>query len=126
MSQPELSTEEAAAVRLQGPGEIVTDELIDSKIADVKYFNPEGTLIMCAITMLNGFVVIGTAACADPRKFNLDVGKRYAFNDARGKLWALEGYLLRQKLWEQQGAELTQPTAEDASEAAASAGQEAA
>lgn len=107
--EPTLSTEEAAAKRLQGPGVTVTDDLIDSKIADVKYYNPEGTLIIAVLTMLNGFTVVGHAACADPLKFDLEVGKRYAYNNARSQLWPLEGYLLKQSLWENNGARLTQP-----------------
>ena len=40
----------------------------------------------------------GESACASPENFNADLGKKIARDNARNKIWALEGYALRKKL----------------------------
>jgi hypothetical protein len=55
---------------------------------------------MCIIEMVNGFAVQGVSAAADPRNHDPEVGKRYAFENAFKHLWPLEGYLLRQRIFE--------------------------
>ena len=49
--------------------------------------------------MENGFTVTGESACADPANFDADVGKEMAVNNAYDKIWALEGYLLEDRLF---------------------------
>lgn len=44
--------------------------------------------------------VTGESACASPANFDEEIGKKIAFEQARNKIWALEGYLLKQKLHE--------------------------
>jgi hypothetical protein len=51
------------------------------------------------MTMVNGYVVLGTSACADPTMFNKALGEQYSYADAIEKLWPLEGYLLREELF---------------------------
>jgi hypothetical protein len=55
---------------------------------------------ICQLTLENGFTVIGKSACADVRTFNKAEGEKYAFEDAVNKVWELEGYLLKQRLFE--------------------------
>ena len=50
------------------------------------------------MTMVNGYVVLGTSACADPAMFNKALGEQYSYADAIKQLWPLEGYLLREEL----------------------------
>lgn len=56
------------------------------------------TMTVCALKLRNGFVVIGESAAASPENFDATIGKRIARDNARNKIWALEGYLLRSKL----------------------------
>ncbi|CAI0903197.1 Protein of uncharacterised function (DUF2829) [Serratia quinivorans] len=63
---------------------------------------PGTTVIICCITLENGFTVTGESACASPENFNEEIGRKIALQDAVRKIWALEGYLLRQKLHEQE------------------------
>lgn len=58
-------------------------------------------LTVCVITTQNGFVVVGKSAPADPGNFNMDVGRKFAREDAMRQLWQLEGYLLREKLYKE-------------------------
>ena len=78
----------------------VTLEQINSKIIKEQFFNLDGTtLTICLLTLQNGFVVTGESACASPEKFNKEIGDRIAKENAVHKIWALEGYLLKESLY---------------------------
>ena len=57
-------------------------------------------LTFCALILKNGFTVTGESACASPDNFDAEIGKKIAYQNAREKIWMLEGYLLKQKLYE--------------------------
>lgn len=38
--------------------------------------------VVCCITLYNGFEVIGSSAPADVRQFSLELGKRFAYDNA--------------------------------------------
>jgi hypothetical protein len=59
---------------------------------------PNTTLTVCALTLKNGFHVVGESAAASPENFDQEIGRKIARDNARSKIWALEGYLLRSKL----------------------------
>lgn len=59
---------------------------------------PGTTLTVCALTLRNGFNVVGESASASPENFDAELGRKIARDNARNKIWALEGYLLRSKL----------------------------
>lgn len=58
----------------------------------------DSTLTVCCLTLRNGFKVTGESACASPENFNKTLGERIAREDATRKIWALEGYLLKDRL----------------------------
>ena len=73
--------------------------LIDATIVGVDYYVfPGTTLTVCAIKLRNGFIVTGESAAASPENFDAELGRKIARDNARNKIWALEGYLLRSKL----------------------------
>lgn len=78
----------------------ITPELIDSKIAsfDFHVFT-NSCLTVCCITLVNGFTVTGESACASPENFNEEIGRKIAKEQARNKIWMLEGYLLKDYLY---------------------------
>lgn len=74
---------------------------IDATIAKEDYYVfPGTTLTVCAMTLQNGFIVTGESAAASPENFDQEIGRKIARDNARNKIWAFEGYLLRQKLAE--------------------------
>ena len=80
----------------------LTPEKIDGAIVAEDYHVFSGTtLTVCALTLRNGYVVIGESAAASPANFNEELGRKIARDNARNKIWALEGYLLRERLSEQ-------------------------
>ena len=77
----------------------ITPEHIDNVIVGEQYHVFEGTTFtICLLTLKNGFTVSGESACASPENFNEEIGRKIAKENARGKIWALEGYLLKEKL----------------------------
>ena len=79
----------------------VTPERIDSVVVGVGYHVFDGScLTICCLTLENGFTVTGESACASPENFNESIGMKIAYENARQKIWALEGYLLKQHLYE--------------------------
>ena len=72
---------------------------IDDTIAGEQYHIFSGTtLTVCCLTLRNGFTVTGESAAASPENFDVEIGRKIARQNAREKIWALEGYLLKQKL----------------------------
>lgn len=74
---------------------------IDATIAKEDYYVFPGTaLTVCALTLQNGFNVVGKSAPASPANFDAELGRKIARDDARNQIWALEGYRLRSQLAE--------------------------
>lgn len=79
----------------------VTPEQIDSLIVDEYYYIfPDTTVTVCLLELRNGFNVVGTSACASIENFDEELGRALARENARDKIWMLEGYLLKQRLYE--------------------------
>ncbi len=77
----------------------LTPEHIDAQIVAEQYHVFPGTVLtVCALTLRNGYTVIGESACASPEYFDEEIGRKLALDQARNKIWALECYLLRSKL----------------------------
>lgn len=99
-----MSTDEENAIEkeLQDKGlnaPRLTPIHIDHQIKGEAYHVfPGTTLTVCCLTLQNGYCVTGESAAASPGNFNEDIGRKIAFGKAREKIWALEGYLLRERL----------------------------
>lgn len=77
----------------------LTPDHIDGQITGEQYFVFPGTTVtICLLTLINGFTVTGESACASPENFNEEIGRKIARDQARDKIWLLEGYLLKEKL----------------------------
>lgn len=77
----------------------LTPDHIDSQIVSGDYYRFPGTTVtVCRLGLRNGFSVIGESAAASPENFDEEIGRKIAHDNARNKIWALEGYLLRSKL----------------------------
>lgn len=77
----------------------VTPADVDAAITGEQYHVFGGTTVtVCCLTLRNGFTVVGESACASPENFDADLGRKIARDNARQKIWALEGYALRCRL----------------------------
>ena len=77
----------------------VTPEHLEGVIVSERYHVFSGTTFTaCLLTLKNGYTVLGESACASPENFNAELGRKIARDNAKNKIWSLEGYLLREKL----------------------------
>jgi hypothetical protein len=77
----------------------VTPQRVDEVIVGEDYHVfPGTTLTVCCLTLTNGFTVTGESACASPENFDTELGRKIARDNAKQKIWALEGYALRDRL----------------------------
>ena len=70
---------------------------------DARVFVPQSPLKLltfCVLVLENGFTVTGESACASPENFDPEIGKKIAKDNATQKVWALEGYLLKEQLYQ--------------------------
>lgn len=72
----------------------------DNFHAPVPAVHPLRQLTFCVLVLRNGFTVTGESACASPENFNEEIGRRIARENAVEKIWLLEGYLLREQLFQ--------------------------
>lgn len=61
---------------------------------------PSGKVMVCELTLRNGFTVRGEAATVSKENFDQEIGQRISRDNARSKVWEMEGYLLQQRLHE--------------------------
>ena len=79
----------------------LTPEHIEDIIKEEHYHVFEGSqLTVCCLELQNGFTVTGESACVSPENFDIELGQKIARTNAKQKIWGLEGYLLKQKLFE--------------------------
>jgi hypothetical protein len=78
----------------------ITPEHIENTIVAVDYLQPVGTLTIALVSLENGTIVTGESACVSPENFDALIGRKIALENAKSKIWALEGYLLAQRLHE--------------------------
>jgi len=77
----------------------LTPSLIDETIVSEQYHVfPNTTMTVCALTLRNGYIVTGESAAASMENFDKEIGRKIARENARNKIWMLEGYLLRESL----------------------------
>jgi hypothetical protein len=79
----------------------VTPTKIDDVIVGESYYVFPGTTVtICLLRLENGFTVTGESACASVDNFNQEIGRDIARVNAREKIWGLEGYALKQRLFD--------------------------
>lgn len=77
----------------------LTPDHIDSVVVAGQYYVfPATQTTVCCLILKNGFTVTGESACASPKNFDEEIGREIAYKNAREKIWLLEGYLLKQRL----------------------------
>jgi hypothetical protein len=90
----------------------VTVQQIEDTIVSEHYFTaanglwdksdipePLHLLTFCVLVLKNGFTIVGSSACADPTKFDVEMGRKIARERAVQKMWSILGYELKSKLY---------------------------
>lgn len=74
---------------------------IEAKIVGETYtVLPSGKVMVCELTLVNGFTVRGEASVVSRANFNEEVGRRVSREKAVLQIWPLEAYLLQQRLYD--------------------------
>lgn len=77
----------------------VTPSDITAAIASADWHRfPGTTMIVCAITLVNGFMVIGHSRPTSDAIFDEQTGRDLAYSAAREKIWSYLGFALRDRL----------------------------
>lgn len=72
----------------------VTLEHIDSLIESKEFYHHDSKVKICFLKLKGDFYVIGESGVLDRTKFNSEIGEKYALENAKNKVWQLEGYKL--------------------------------
>lgn len=56
---------------------------------------PGTTLTVCCLILQNDFAITGESAAVSPENFDAELGRKIARENAKDKIWLLEGYLLK-------------------------------
>ena len=78
----------------------LTPQDVLAKIQKCEFHKVTDVLTICVLTLENGFTVTGESACASPENYDREIGEKIAKTNAVEKIWPLEGYLLKQSLFE--------------------------
>jgi hypothetical protein len=97
-----LRASDDAAKAVQKTEHRISLDSMLSKIVAEEYISPPSVpyMTIAVIILENGWVLVGKSAPADPDNFDRELGCKFAKEDAVRQLWQLEGYLLREKLWQ--------------------------
>ena len=102
-NEPAITLEQAKDRLKSAIAPRVTEESIRAKIETVTYML-NGITTVCFINMRNGFQFVGTSTPASPSNYDVEIGQRYAYDNAFKQIWTHEGYILREQLHAQEGA----------------------
>lgn len=72
-------------------------DLLEGHVEGTEYTVIGEKSTVACLTMNNGYEVIGTSACVNPKHFNEDIGRHYALVDALNKLDELVGVLRQEQ-----------------------------
>lgn len=106
---PSLDETDAASAVVQKTLNRAELAKIKDKVEHIDYIHPERHphMTLCLVTMINGFVLVGKSAPADPANYNEELGFRFSFEDALRQAWPLEAYLIRERLTQEAEGEVT-------------------
>lgn len=100
LTAPRVTPEQIAAVIVHEQYFTARDGAEGASLRGGTYPEALGLLTFCVLTLKNGFTVTGESACASPENFDAEVGQKVARANAVSKIWPLEGYLLKDWLYQ--------------------------
>lgn len=98
MSRDEATIEKMIQDKGKSAPRLTPAHIDDQIVSEAFYVFPGTSLTVCALTLRNGYQVTGESASASVENFDEEIGRKIARDNARNKIWGLEGYLLRSKL----------------------------
>jgi len=78
----------------------ITMNFLSNKIKEVSYHKLTDTLTVCVLILENGFTVTGESDYLSPEEYDKEESEARAFDKAQEKIWLLEGYLMKERLYQ--------------------------
>lgn len=72
------------------------DSILSQTLISVEKYGDKTTILKA--TLPNGFVVVESSNCVDPKNFNMSIGEQICMKKLEDKIWELEGYKLQNEL----------------------------
>ena len=74
----------------------VTQEQVDKMFneADLTEQMVFHKCLIIAVKLKNGFVIVESNACVDPKNFDIEIGRKICCDKIKDKIWELGGYKL--------------------------------
>lgn len=82
----------------------VSCEDVDKRMetAEIEVFTVFDKCTVVACKLNNGFVLVESSACIDPDNYDEEIGVNECLCKIENKVWELEGYMLQNKLYEEE------------------------
>lgn len=98
LSSLRLADDESKAVQ-KTKNRVSLDDML-ARIRDEEYYYPAlmPHLTICILMLDNGYALVGKSVPADPENYDVDLGRKFAKEDAIRQMWPLEAYLLRERM----------------------------
>lgn len=72
------------------------DNILSQTLIAVEKYGDKTTILKA--TLPNGFIVVESSSCVDPKNFNMSIGEQICMKKLEDKIWELEGYKLQNEL----------------------------
>lgn len=97
-----LDNKQLEAKLEKSPAPRMKKEYIESRVKDYEYIMVAPTVMLCQITLDNGFSVRGESACVNSKNFDQEIGEKLSFDNAFKQLWALFGFMLAENQFQKE------------------------
>ena len=79
----------------------LTPNDIQDQAQKIQYYHfPDTNVVVCAVTVTNGYTALGDSSCVSSANFDEKLGQEIALKNAIDEIWGIEGYRLKQYLYE--------------------------
>ena len=106
-----MNNDQAIEQQIQAKGlnapRITPADIVAAIVGETFTVLPSGKVMVCELTLRNGFTVRGESATVSKANFNNEIGQRISRENAQSKVWELEGYLLQERLFTQSASPTT-------------------
>ncbi|MEO1399693.1 MAG: Gp49 family protein [Cyanobacteria bacterium J06635_1] len=79
----------------EGDGTLVTQQMVDAFIKSVEYQTIGEKNTVVRAVLVNGFEIIESSACVDPKNYDEILGLQLCLNKIKQKVWLLLGFTLQ-------------------------------
>ena len=76
-------------------GVSIGQEMVDDFIVDYDVFSKKGKITIVIATLKNGFTIVESSACVDPKNYNEEIGADICKERIKKQVWNHLGFLLQ-------------------------------